>query len=388
MKLSRTFGVLAGTAAMMLAGTVAQARQTTFTSANGGGPWRTAGSWDVGSGYPVAGDIVIVTQNNPITVTNADAAATVSVNASASLQVNASGVLTVTGAITASGTLQINSNGQVSVDDLTVASGGLVQLDGNGASIAELLFPSGAASPSLTINQANGVVLLDSARIRVAKNMSITGSGSLQGQNNTAEISIDTDNVTAVTLQPDVPIHGNLKLAKYDAGSAVATFHNNHASGINADVSGTVTLGANVVFTGSGPWLVSASGAAMVIEANADPSASTGVWTISASGGSMTWNAAASGLSGAFTVAGGGTLTFNVASSSMTSNFIVQANGLINVNQDVTTNGTLSIYCGTNTKIDVNTVNGAEFIYGSVADDDCATPPPATTISADFRCFC
>lgn len=275
-------------------------------------------------------------------------------NGSAATRVPGSGD-TVT--IVSGDVVEVTSNQEVTA--LTVATGGVLKIDGPG-SMVELAFPN-AGNPSLSIADANGFILVDNARLRVAKTMSIatSASGTLQGQDNAAEIAIDTDDTTAVTLTVAVPVHGKLTFKKHDAGSAAATLVN--SGGIDADVSGTITFGTGLTLSGSGAWTASASGASMV------------------------FNTAASNLSGAFTVGGSANITFNVASTSLTSNFILQSNGQFKFTASLTTSGTLSIACGSITR-EIAIENSAVFTYGSVASENCNPDPPATQISAHFNC--
>jgi len=285
--------MLSAASAALLLGAVSQARPTTYTSANGGGAWSSAGSWSPGSGPPAAGDTAIISQSNPITVSSSVGAATVTVNASGVLTVNASGVVTAP-TVGVSGQLLINNTGQVDADDVTVNSGGLIKLDGSSGQIAELLFSSSAPSPTLTVDQSNGLELLDNARVRVAKTMTtFAGTGSLWMEDNAVEVALDTDNSTPVTLTVSLPVHGKGIFKKHDAGSAAANLVN--SGEFKADVSGNFTLDASLD---------------SVDDTASSDGCSAPRWAVDTASANLIFNKAATALNGGFFI-DNGTLQVN-----------------------------------------------------------------------------
>jgi len=239
---------------------------------NPSGDWNSSSSWSP-NGVPTAGDTVTIASGDTITVTNSHDAASVTVN----------------------GTLQIQNGGLLSVDDVTVASGGSLQINGTGAPYAELVFPAGSASPTLAVNQANGVDLVDNARIKVGLSMSFTGSGSIRGQDDAScEIAIGDEATAAnVTLTLQVPLRGELDIVGIGRGDG----HNDtfaNQSVVDANASGAITLGAS-------------------LEAISDNDAGdcVYVWLANASGGTLQFDRGSTSLVGDFRIVSGATMTVN-----------------------------------------------------------------------------
>jgi hypothetical protein len=301
MKLNRTLGLLAGTSAALVLGSLANARPT-YTSA-GSGNWATGGTWTQTSSSPVGEDVRTIQSGHTVTIT-----------------------------------------GQEQVAQLTVASGGVLLIDGSGSPFAELNFTA-SGTPSLSIVGNDGVRLVDNARLRISKTMSITGAGSLQGQDNAVEVAIDTDDTTAVTLTVDVVAEGGMAFKKHDAGTAAANLIN------------------------SNQFLANVSGLIINLDSSLnslDDDASALQWYVAADGASMVFNEGTLGLQG---------------------HFQLDSNGLFVFNSSVTTTGTFAITCGSNS-VEVD-VNSATFRYaGGIASENCNPNPPANQIATDYDCIC
>lgn len=190
--------------AAVIAFAASAASATNYTSAASGN-WTDPNTWGLMSGYPVAGDTVVIANGHTVEVT-----------------------------------------GQQEVLSLTVQNGGVLEIDGSGSPYASVKFPS-SGSPVFSIAGSNAVVLTDNAEIIFQQSMSIQDGGSsasLQGlDGDTCKLLINGVSAAA-TLTNNVLIHGALQVQGTLGGNAEG-FANNGT--VIADIPGeTMLIGANL----------------------------------------------------------------------------------------------------------------------------------------------
>ncbi len=302
MKLTRTFGMLAGASAGLLLSGVVQAQPYTYTSnVNPSGAWNSAGSWTSSNGgttYPVSGDTA--------TIVNGDT---------------------------------INITGQEQVTVLTINSGGFLNINGTGAPYAELEFPN-TGSPSASVAGSDGLVLVDNARVKISKDMTLSGAGSVVGQDGaTCEFGINNAILTVQLL-----IHGELTFAGMSADGTDSLVNQGE---IRADTNGDIDLAAS-------------------LESVTDSAVGSGNgctvhrWKVDTHGSAR--------------------LLFNVAATGLLGSFYVDE-GVLRVIQDVTTSGTeakLTFLSGG----DINVSAGKTFANGAVCSGSCGS----TSMTGNNNC--
>jgi hypothetical protein len=278
------------------------------------------------------GDTATISAGHTITVTDTRNAVSVTVNGT--------------------GVLQINNAGKLTVDTATVASGGLLEINGNGSPYAELIFPyNSGSSPALTVNQADGVQMLDHALITVAKTMSwgTSGSGSVKGLDDTnCQIAIgNAASASNVTLTLNLLVHGELQFVGVGAGANHNDGLANSGAGIVAD-TGTISLASSLEIVTDGS------------------SADALRWKAEA-GAILAFEARATQLQGRFYAAG--------------SNSVLRFNN----GAQVTTQGKLQMDCPST--VDVNGTGSFTFVGGYQAGN-CGSPPssPINSTSGDYTC--
>jgi hypothetical protein len=304
--------MLSGASAALLVGAAAQA--ATVTSATSG-DWDQGGTW-VGGNVPAAGDDVVIAAGHVVTLDDARTCQTLVIQ---------------TGA---------GGNGQL-------------RIDGSSSVWGELTF-NAAGSPSLSIAPANGVVLVEFARIIVPKTMSFSSSsgvGSLQGLDNAVEIAIDTDNSTPVTLTVSVLAHGKMTFKKHDAGTAAANLINDFK--FLADASGNFTLASTLNSVDDTP---------------SSDGCSSPRWVVDTAGANLIFNVEATGLSAGFLV-DNGTLVCNA-------NVTTAAVG------GAPNSGKFKFMGGG--AVDVDAGNGIQFAFAGICPG--STCSPSSPISADTNC--
>ena len=177
----------------------------TYTAVAGGGDWRAAGTWDLGSSYPQAGDTVIInaTCTGTVTIAEANACAVLNLTSNGGTLAFGAQSLTVTanislgGAITATtgGIIMtgadtsriITSNGVTFPGTLTSTNAKTVTLKGNltlgaglvvSASSATVINATGVGDgDTLTINNATASVLTVGSEMSGTTNIVIAGTG-------------------------------------------------------------------------------------------------------------------------------------------------------------------------------------------------------------------
>jgi hypothetical protein len=239
-------------------------------------------------------------------------------------------------------TATIQNTHNVNVSDaqgimvLTVASGGELAIDNTG-----VLNFNGSGTPSLTINQTDGVKV--TGELKVSKSMSILGSGSLQGQANTASIGIAPDNTTAVTLTLSAATaHGRMVIQQSGSGSAAVNFVNQGF--VRADAAGNIELHSSLD--------------SVTDSATAD-GCQTPRWIVE--------------------INGSANLIFNEPVSALAGSFSIDE-GILQVNEDVTTSGKLNFLSGA----DINVAAGKTFTFsGGLCPGSCGS---GTSMTGNNNC--
>jgi hypothetical protein len=100
---------------------------TTYTAVAAGGDWQAAGTWDVGSGYPVAGDTVNInaTCTGTVSLTQANACAVLNLTNNGGTLAFGNYVLTCTGNVTLGGAITAGTGGLTITGASTMNSGGV-----------------------------------------------------------------------------------------------------------------------------------------------------------------------------------------------------------------------------------------------------------------------
>jgi hypothetical protein len=290
MRAIRTLGTLA--AAILMTAGIADARPQ-YRSQNTGlnpGNWNAYQSWEIldgtwrdmtgGDPLPQAGDTVEVRANDLIKVSDAQAV------------------------------MSLTVNGQLEIKD------------GSAGTPAKLTI--GGASPALVINLTDGVVLRDQyAILEFSASVIATGSGSLEGEHNSAAIQIAPGSSGGtVTFQNSFTMHGQFTVQKKAGDSATAVFKND--SQVLADVAGgTITLASSL---GSGNVLDTSGG-----------NCSNPRWKIlkPSSAAVLLFASRANGLVGDFHVAGTLTANENVtttAKKDLISGYVINGTGVFTAN--------------------------------------------------------
>ncbi len=225
---------------------------TAYTSnVNPSGDWNDPNSWSP-NGVPTVGDTVTIVSGDTIVVT-----------------------------------------GQHTITSVTVNSGGVLQIDGEADTpYAEVEFPSNASSPSLTVNAAQGLVLVDNARLKFSQSMTAGGSGTIQGQEDTTcEIGI-YDNISGnvvLTIGSNMKVEGELAFVGMgSAGGHQDQLQNNGV--IEANRAGQIIL---------------ASSLELVDDADSPSECVFFGWFVNGSTSDLVFNLAATGLDGDFKVDAG-----------------------------------------------------------------------------------
>lgn len=237
----RTFSALSIGAAVLLVGTVAQARPDDSYRSAQDGNWNQKATWEIRAGDPPAWQSL----SDSDTVPNEGDTATIL------------------------NTHSVNVSDSQGIMNLTVSSGGELVIDGTG-----VLNFNGSGTPLLTINESNdGVKVANNGVLKVSKSMSIAGaSGKLLGQGNAASIGIAPDNVTAVTLTLTSTFHGRMIIQQSGSGTASVNFVNQGF--VIADAAGNIELAstldsvtdtATVDGCATPRWIVETNGSANLI---------------------------------------------------------------------------------------------------------------------------
>jgi len=141
--MKRIFLIL-GILSLCLFGKTEIVAATTFTAVAAGGNWTTAATWDVGTGYPVAGDTVII---------NATMTGTVTINAASACAVLN---LTANGGTLAFGTYTLTVSGLATLQGAMTATTGILSVAG-GVTLAGTptgTFPTLSLTASQTLTGA------------------------------------------------------------------------------------------------------------------------------------------------------------------------------------------------------------------------------------------
>ncbi len=211
-----------------------------------GGNWSNANSWLEGGGFPISGDIAIITSGNPITVDVASTCATLTINSGGA--VTASNSLTLTGTFTNNGgTYTANSFG------LTVGGGwannggtfvsGTSTVTFNG-SVQQNLFNSGGSETFSKLVSASHLLNVQ-IPITVNSDLTVNSGGNLDcsGANNTFTVKGNfIQNGTFTVRSGKVNMNGSGGQIINTADLSAVTFFNLQIS----NTAGTVQLGAPI----------------------------------------------------------------------------------------------------------------------------------------------
>jgi hypothetical protein len=256
-----TVRTIAAVSAALLLGSVAAARPTNYTSAvaTNPGDWSDPNNWSP-AGVPAAGDTVTISNGDVVVVTDYQEITTVTIDSGCRLDID---------------------------------------WDGSGAN-AELRFLQPSGSAALVINAANGLRIRDgNSTLSFGVSVRVQGSGSLQGEHNSAIIDLVPANGATVELRNDAEFHGAMVIKKTGAGTG--NFKN--GSRVLADMA-------------NGTLLLDASLSAILAEVNASSACGTYDWEVQGASSTLQFDKGTTALVGYFRVdAGVMTINANVQTS-------------------------------------------------------------------------
>ncbi len=240
----RTKTILAALASFTVIG-AANAQQNGDFRSKATGNWGTTSSWQIYNGswgdpapgdFPIAGEKATVRNGHTISLTSAEAIATLIIDSGGTVTSNANTLTVSSGAVTLNGTLNVSSSGVVDVatgTTLTYNSGASLTIDGE-----------------LRMSTSSSV-------LKFAADYPSSGSGMIRGQDDSAKIQIAADK----TLTSGLTVEGRMEIEGLAPGGAetnYGAFVNNGT--VKANAAGVFRLVTNLrIVSGSGAWELGSS---------------------------------------------------------------------------------------------------------------------------------